>query len=126
MKAMLKSLEAVLAILMILTVFLITYSTNVPIPEFESLNKQIRGFNALKTLDDNNELRQYAVINDTTTIQKKLLNLIPAEIQYEVQICSFNCSKSANISTSKLVAVPYILAGTITNATYTQIILFMG
>jgi len=89
---MLQTLESVIAILMILVIFVIFYAPNEPSPEFETIIWKQNGFNALKILDDNNELREYALSNDTLSIEEKLQSLLPNLI-FKVVICDESCSK---------------------------------
>jgi len=117
-------LEAIISIILILTIFLIYYSPNEKLPEFESINWKIRGFGALKALDDNNELRSYALANDVASIQNKLSSLLPVNLNYQVVLCGQTCSKPT-ISSERITTVIYLLAGDFGNITAKQIVLYM-
>jgi hypothetical protein len=121
---MMQILEAIISIILILTIFLIYYSPNEKLPEFESINWKIRGFGALKALDDNNELRSYALANDVASIQNKLSSLLPVNLNYQVVLCGQTCSKPT-ISSERITTVIYLLAGDFGNITAKQIVLYM-
>lgn len=124
MKGLLKSLEAVIAILMILTVYVTFFAPKEPLPEFETINWRVRAFNALTILDENNELRLYALANDTTTIENKLQNLLPVERSYHVVVCNETCL-TPNITADKITSVTYFIAGRIGNIQPKQVVLYV-
>jgi len=102
-KGILQSLEAVIAILMVLTFFVILFITKGPLPEFETVSWKLKGFNSLKVLDDNNKLRRYALTNNTLRIKEELQSfLLP--LNYEITICSDTCTYP-NITAEKIVSV---------------------
>ena len=117
-------LEAVISILLIVTVFLIYYSPKERLPEFETITWRIKGFSALKALDDNGELRSYAIANNATPIESKLASLLPVNLNYDVVLCEQTCSKPS-ISSDKITTVIYLLAGDFGNITAKQVILYM-
>ncbi len=123
-KGLLQSFEAIIAILMILTVFIMYYGPIQPLPEFRGINRKLRGFEALKALDNNNELRSYAIANDTKSIESKLYNLLPRNLNYEVFVCEANCGYP-NIASESLVSVVYVLAGNISSFKPVQVVLYM-
>ena len=107
---MLRTLEAVIAILMISTIFIIFYQTIGILPDFETINWKIAGYNGLKTLDMTLGLRQEVLTGNTTAIEAKLSGIMPPAANYTVRICGVSCS-SPSISSSKIVSVSYIVAG---------------
>lgn len=123
-KGMLKTLEAVIAILMILTVFFIYFGSKGVFPEFSTLNTEWKGFYALKNLDESNKLRSDALANNTVSIQNNLQPLLPPEVSYQVFICQTNCGKPA-VNSEKMISVTYFIAGDIDNYSPRQIILYM-
>lgn len=124
MKGIMKSLEAVIAILMVLVIFVYFFRGTEPLPEFETINWQLKGFSSLKTLDKNNQLRQYALTNDTQTIESQLSSLLPTEVSYKIIICNVTCG-SPGIISEKLTSVSYFVAGDLANFQPRQIILYM-
>ena len=123
-KGILQSLEAAMAALMILTALAIVFSSKENIPEFETVSWKSKGFNSLKTLDDSNELRLYALTNNTQIIVEKLQNLLPSNVNFDVKICSSNCTLP-NITAEKIVSVSYLISGNVTTFNPKEIFLYM-
>ena len=119
---MLKTLEAVIAALMVLIFFAVFFSPQ-SLPEFETSIWKIKGFNALKALDESNELRKYVLENNTQEIEKKLQLLLPPTVNYEVVVCEQNCYVS--VESEKLVSVNYFIAGDVNEIEPKQIVLYM-
>jgi hypothetical protein len=124
MKGLTKIFEAVITILMVVTVFIYFFGKIEELPGFETANWQLRGFNSLKILDKNNQLRQYALANDTEAIENQLSSLLPAEVNYKIIICNTTC-ENPGISAEKLTSVSYFIAGDISNFQAKEIILYM-
>lgn len=124
MRGLLQSFESVVAIL-IISVFLVTFFRSTEsIPEFESINRQMNGFNAIKILEKNNELRTLVVKNDTISIKNKLSPLIPAGLSYDVFVCEKECVKP-NVTASKIVSVFYLFSGDFNEPLPRQLALFI-
>jgi len=119
-----QTFEAIISILMIMTVFFVYYSPKENLPEFETVNWKVRGFDVLKALDESNELRRYAMLNDTTGIESKLVGMLPVNLNYEVVLCEQTCVKP-DISSEKIISDTYFLAGDFGNITPKQVILYM-
>ena len=124
MKAQMKVLEAVISILMVLVVYVLLFSTTVLPPDLETINLQLKAFNSLQTLDQNNELRSLALQNNATAISNKLSSLLPSQINYNVSICSTTCTASV-INSTKIFSVNYIISGDYGNFNPKQIIVYM-
>lgn len=124
MKGLLKSLESIISILMIFVVFIVYFGSKEALPEFESISWQLKGFNALKVLDQTNELRQYVLANNSQTIENKLIPLVPPEINIKVVVCQFDCQKP-DVQSEKTVSVSYLIAGDVNDFRPRQIILYM-
>ena len=122
-KGILKSFEAVIAILMIMSIFLMFYGPVEEIPEFRSINWKIRGFTALEALDSRNELRAYVLENNSLGIEQKLQKLLPGEIDYAVYICKTTCVPA--IASEELVSITYILAGNVSTFEPRYVTLYM-
>ena len=119
-----KILEAVIAILMILTTVVVYFGSKESFPEFESTNRGMRAFHALKVLDQNNKLRLDVIANNTRNIENNLRSLIPSEINLQVFVCQTSCGKPA-IQSEKMASVIYLVAGDIDDFKARQIILYM-
>lgn len=124
MKGILQSLEAIIAILIIVVVFVSVYTNRTPIPEFDTINWNVRGFDALRALDGNNMLRDVVMTNSTSTLKDRLLPLIPSQLNYDVVICDRNCGQP-DIKSDKLTSVTYVVSGDLNNFLPRQIILYM-
>lgn len=124
MKGLLQSLEAIIAILMILTVFITVYSGRDTIPEFDTINWKTRGFEALKTLDNHNRLRDVVITNSTSVLKDRLSEILPSQLNYEVVICERDCGKP-DIQSDKLTSVIYLVSGDLNNYLPRQIILYL-
>jgi len=124
MKGLLQSLEAIIAILLILTVFITVYSGRDPIPEFDTINWKSRGFEALKTLDNNNLLRDVVITNSSSVIKSRLSGLLPPQLNYDVVVCERNCGKP-DIQSDKLTSVIYLVSGDLNNYLPRQVILYL-
>jgi hypothetical protein len=121
---MMQILESIISILLIVSIFLIYYSPNEKLPEFDTINWRLRGASVLKSLDDNGELRSYVLANDVTTIKSKLSSILPVNLNYDVVLCDRTCSKPA-MSSEKITNVVYLLAGDFGNITSKQVVLYM-
>lgn len=124
MKGVIQTLEAVIAAVLIMTVVVVYYGPKENLPEFETIAWKLRGFDALKALDASNELRQYALANDTATIENKLLPILYTNINYRVLICESSCNKP-NINSEKITSVTYLMAGDVNNIKNRQVVLYM-
>jgi len=122
-KGISQSLEAVIAILMIMTIFVISYRQTT-LPEFETVSWKLKGFDSLKVLDENNELREYALANNTLAIKERLQSLLPSYLEYEIVVCDESCPV-LNIESEKLVTVSYIISGDTNTFNPKQIFLYM-
>ncbi|MFH8086471.1 MAG: hypothetical protein QW609_01455 [Candidatus Aenigmatarchaeota archaeon] len=98
--------EAMIATSLILIFLILVFVLEEPKTEIDL--KEI-GLKALKSLDQNDELRKYALENDTESIKSKLRDLIPYQLNYEVFVCEETCSK-IDFEGEK-VRIDYILAG---------------
>ncbi len=122
MKGLLRTLEAVLGILVILVTFLFLYTGQGPIPDIEVGNLKLVAMNSLAAIDKNNELRQQALVNDTAAIKAKLEKYIPAGFDYDVFVCNLNCPVPT-VAAKRIVSAEYLIAGDVNNFTTRQIVL---
>jgi len=124
MKGILKTFESVVAILMVITVFLIFFGSGEKIPDVETVTWKAKGFDALKTLDDWNKLASWALSNDTSSIETGLASLLPLGIDYDVVICTQTCP-TVSISSDKIASVNYFVAGNETNIDPREVVLYL-
>lgn len=124
MKGLMRSFEAVIAILIITTTFFILFSTSEPVPEFDTINWRLNGFNALQSLDERGELTNAALSNDVNGIKTNLSTLLPTNLNYDLVICSETCP-SVSINSEKITSVHYFIPGNITNVQGREVILYL-
>ena len=124
MKGMLQSLEAVIGILLILSVLVLVYSRDVQLPELDTINLKLRGFYALQTLDRTGELRKSILLNDTIDIENKISDFIPKNLNNEIIFCELTCA-IPNIASDRIITVNYLIAGDVNNINPKQTVLYM-
>jgi len=124
MKGLMKVLEAVMAILMILVVYVLLFSSTVRPPDLETINLQLKAFNSLQALDQNNELRTLALQNNVTAITNKLSPLLSSQINYRVSVCNISCAMQT-INSTKVSSVSYILSGDYGNFNPKQVMVYL-
>lgn len=124
MKGLLKSLESIISILIVFIVFVVYFASKQSPPEFETINWQLKGLYALRSLDQGNELRQYALANSSQAIENELIPLVPPEINIKVVVCQLYCEKP-DVQSEKIVSVSYLIAGDVNDFRPRQIILYM-
>jgi len=120
---MLKTLEAVLAAIAIITVFILVYK-GITMPDIETINWRYYGFNALKSLDSSGLLAKHAINNDTKSLNNSLRPYMPAGIEYDTIICATVCAQP-NTESTKITSVSYYIAGNVTNFEPKKIVLYM-
>ncbi len=120
-----KSLEAVIAILVIMGVYAVIYNGSQAVPDFETANWKMKGIETLTGLDRSGQLRPYVLNNDNTTIDTKISSFIPGHVEHQVQICSSTDCYLITKDVRKIVSVDYIIAGDAANSTNKRIILYM-
>jgi len=123
-KGLLKSLESIISILTIFVFFVVFFGSNETLPEFETINWQMKGFYALRTLDQGNELRQYVLANNTNVIENELLPLVPPEINIKVVVCQTFCEKP-DVQSEKIISINYLIAGDVNDYRPRQVVLYM-
>ena len=119
-----RSLEAVIGILLILSVFLVIYNRDVQLPELDTVNYKLRGFAALKTLDETGELRQAVALNDTQAVTNKLSDILPQQLNTLIVFCETDCALPA-VSSEKIISLVYLVAGEVNSLKPKQVILYL-
>jgi len=123
MKGILKSFEALIAILFILTAYF-TLFTGEKVPDLETVIWKIRGFEALRALDDLNKLANYALANETEKIEGELVENLLLGLNYKVLVCNQTCP-SLGISSEKIASVSYFIAGNATHVEPREVLLYI-
>jgi hypothetical protein len=123
MRGMLKSFEALIAILFVLTAYFALF-TGEKVPDLEIATWKIRGFEALRALDDLNKLASYALANETEKIEDELAENLAIGLNYKVLVCNQTCP-SLGISSEKIVSVSYFIAGNATHVEPREVLLYI-
>ena len=89
--------EAILAGFLILSSLLFFFKAP-NLGNDSTLGVSERGYDCLRSLDENNELREYAMNNDTNSIENNLQECL-AGLNYTVQICRNSCTGEETIQT---------------------------
>jgi len=124
MKGVLKSFEAVIAILAVITVYLVLFGSGEKIPDIEVVTWRTRGFEALKAIDEKNKLATLALANDTSSIESELASLLPLGLDYDVVVCSQSCP-SVGISSEKISSANYFVVGNTTNIDPKEVVVYI-
>lgn len=124
-KGLLKSLEAVIAVLGIMAIYIILYTGQQNIPDFETANWKLRGFEAIYNLDKAGQLKQYVLSNDNTTIDTKVSAFLPSSLEHQVQICGALDCPIVTKDAGKITSVDYLVAGDAANFTNRRVILYI-
>ena len=90
------TLEAVIAGFLILSSLLLFFKAP-NLGESSVAGVSERGYNCLRSLDENNKLREYAINNDVTSIENNLKNCLEG-INYSVQVCRSYCTPSSGFT----------------------------
>ncbi|MFH0711158.1 MAG: hypothetical protein V1944_01115 [Candidatus Aenigmatarchaeota archaeon] len=93
-------------------------------PEFDTMNNQIRGFDALKALDESNQLRSYVVNNDATDLTKALESVMPNHLFYQVVICNPSCT-APSLPTQEATSVAYFVGGDVNSLSPKLVVLYI-
>lgn len=120
MKGMYYTIEAVVAIFLVVSIFLLLFLTPQKNPEIDRANIKTSIYEALGTLNSKGSLRNQTLNNDATAIKNDLTGFLPVNIQLNVAIYnkSFNnLTAEVTDQTMDIVGVSYYLAGDIGNYT---------
>lgn len=112
--------EAIIATSLILIFLILIFTPQEPKAE---INFKEIGLKALRALDQKNELRKYALENDTESIKIKLANFLPYQLSYEVFVCEEVCQK-IDFDEEKI-RVSYLLAGNFGNFKPLEVVLLV-
>jgi len=123
-KGISKTFESIVAILSMLTIFIIYFSAKQTLPDFEIINREMKAFNSIKALVEGNDFRQWVLSNDTQILNTKLLTLMPNDINYETFVCSVDCGRP-NATSERMISVSYIIAGDVKDVRPRQVVVYM-
>jgi protein-disulfide isomerase len=116
MKGQMLTLEAIIAIVMVVSILLLIFRQPPSTPEFKVANYKLRVYKGLKVLE-NFDLRKDTLNNDATSIKQDLAIYVPPELNYEVVIYNKTSNLTAvpTIDSEEVATVSYFLAGDVDN-----------
>ncbi|MEM5766046.1 MAG: hypothetical protein QW423_00130 [Candidatus Aenigmatarchaeota archaeon] len=123
MKGILKSFEALVAILFVLAAYFALF-VGEKVPEMETVIWKLRGIEALKALDDSNQLANYVLANQSEKIESCLIKNLPIGLDYKIVICNQTCPRP-NIESEKVVSVGYFVSGNVTHVEPREVWLYL-
>jgi len=111
MKAQVKTLEAIVAV-SILVATLVFFSLSAkPMQRLSLLNYKLSAYDALSLLEATGELRKDVVNNDVTSLEKRLKPFINAELAVVIFNKTANLQPIPNLLTKESVVACYYIAG---------------
>jgi hypothetical protein len=124
-KGLLKTFETVVGLSIVLISFVALYTNQEPLPEFDTVAWRTSGQNALQALDYSNQLRFDALNNNTVAIEARLESHLPANVDFQIQVCGLaNCS-ALTINAERSTSAHYMISGDANNSTAREITLYM-
>ena len=114
MKGSIYTLEAGIAILMILSIIIFLFLNPPESPEYDIINYKMKAYEGLRTLERTGELRRYVADNNATAINESLRPYIPSFLSRAVVIFNDTANLTTKPSLSSInesMSVSYFLAG---------------
>lgn len=127
MKAILHSIEAFIAIMILVTLTSFIFTRPTTTPEIARLNYKLSAYNGLKLLEESGELREYTLKNNATGIESLLSSFIPYFLSYSVVIYNSTSNLTAipTITANNTIVVNYFIAGSSGNYSAREIVIYM-
>ena len=120
MKGVYYTIEAVVAIFLVVSIFLLLFLTPLKNPEIDRANIKNDAYKGLEILNLKGSLRNQTLNNDATAIKNDLDDFLPIAVQINVAIYnkSFNnLTTEVTEQTTDTIGVSYYIAGDIGNYT---------
>jgi hypothetical protein len=124
MKGVMKTFETVIGLVMIMIAFVALYTSQEPLPEFDTVSWKTIGQKSMESLDYSNLLRYDAMNNNTAAIEARLAPYLPANIDLMVVVCGLACP-TPTIDAKRSTSAHYLISGDADNSTAKEIILYM-
>ncbi|MBI4894664.1 MAG: hypothetical protein HY833_02935 [Candidatus Aenigmarchaeota archaeon] len=124
MKGVMKTFETVIGLIMVMMAFVALYTSQEPLPEFDTVSWKAAGQKAMESLDYSNLLRYDAMNNNTAAIEARLSSYLPANIDSMAVVCGASCP-TPTINADRSASVHYLISGDVGNSTSREIILYM-
>lgn len=116
--------EAVVAILLVVSIFSLLFFTAQKNPEIDRANAKSDIYKALEILNSKGSLRNHTLNNDATSIKNDLSGFLPVNVRLNVAIYNKtfnNLTAEVTDQTTDIVGVSYYIAGDIGNYTPKEI-----
>lgn len=110
MKGQMKTVEAFIASIILLSTVAWLLGISPKIPEFESIGLKFAALKVLRAMDENNELRGAAYSNNVQRIESEIEEHIPKVYEVEVLICRENETCELDVEAKNIFSVSYLLA----------------
>ncbi len=120
MKGAFYTIEVIISVLLVMSVFFILFTSPINNPEIERANVKSQMYNGLENLNTIGLLRSYALNNNASGIETELSPYTPLGIQLQVTIYnkSFsNLTEELSDQPLDIVGVSYYIAGEFGNYT---------
>jgi len=115
MKGQMYTLEAAIAVIILLSFLIFLWRFPVTTTEDEKINYKLKLLNALKALDEANELRKDAINGNVSSLKSKLSSFVPAYLNFSITIFNetTNVTSKPKIQDSDVISVSYFISGDI-------------
>jgi len=123
-KGVMKTFETVVGLTMVMIAFVGLYTSQEPLPEFDTVSWKTAGQRSMESLDYGNLLRYDAMNNNTAAIEERVRPYLPANIDLMVVVCGSSCP-TPTIDAKRSTSAHYIISGDVGNSTSREVILYM-
>lgn len=127
MRGSLYTLEAAIAIVMMVVTAMLVFQRAPETLELSKANYKVKIYNALKISDDVGDLRKNVLDSDAAAVESELSSYIPIYLNYNVTIYNetSNVTSIPTIGSKDVITVSYFLAGKLGNYTAREVRVFV-
>jgi hypothetical protein len=127
MKGSFYSLEAAIAVAMIIVTIVLFFQTPQTPVELSKANYKVRIYDALEISDEVGNLRNMVLDNNATGIENEIGTYVQAYLNYNVTIYNKtgNLTAVPTLDSENILTVSYFLAGTVGNYTPREVRVFI-
>ncbi len=111
LKGYIYTLEVIIAISIIVLSVVSILRTPPTKPEFSTSTIKMQGFEALEYLDRKGDLKKLVFQENETELENKMSGIMPKEIGFEMEFCSYSCSEVNVPANETVVVVNYYVSG---------------
>lgn len=110
-KGYIYTLEVLIAIAVIIISVVLIFRSPPAKPEFATSTMKIQGFEALEYLNSKGDMKNLVFQENETQLESMISAILPNEIRFEAEICSFSCSEVNVPVNETVVAINYYVSG---------------